>query len=95
MELSSYLTYTGHSCHPAVAEVWTVLLTLFREEEIDLVVVSHSALHTLSHQRRAHKVSLYMGAHNTLLIHGALSVEKMAFIPAEPLEKPAVIYNTR
>lgn len=49
--LGLYLTHTGHSGHPAVAGVQTVLLTLLREEEIDLIVISDRAIHTLLHQR--------------------------------------------
>lgn len=71
-----------------MAEVRTVLLTLLREEEIDLIVVSHRAVHTLLHQRRTHEITLYTGADNMLLIHGAFSVTQMAFVPADLLEKP-------
>lgn len=56
-----YLTHTGHTGHLAVAGVQTVFLTTLREEEIDFIIISDRAVHTLPHQSRLHKISFCTG----------------------------------
>lgn len=41
ISVASYLTHTGDPCHLAVTEVWTELLTLLSEEEVNLIIISH------------------------------------------------------
>jgi len=37
----SYLAHTCDPCYSAVTEVWTELLGLLGEEEVNLIIVSH------------------------------------------------------
>lgn len=38
---ASYLAHAGDPCYSTVAEVWTELLALLREEKVDLVIIPH------------------------------------------------------
>lgn len=39
--VTSYLAHSSDPCDSAVTEVWTELLTLLGEEEVNLIVISH------------------------------------------------------